>query len=1011
MVRFAVHRRVTMGMILIGIGVMGVLSLLRLPLEFLPANSSSNVSVRVPWPSASPEEVEQRILRPLEDSLGTLENLERLTATASADSGRIDLEFTNGIDMDLATVEVRDRIDRVRHRLPDDVENLRIRRFQTSDIPVLRFSLAADWPKERLNDFAERIVQRRLERLEGVAQVDIRGLRQREIQIRLDADRMRAYGLDARALTAVLRQNHLDVSAGHIDENRRRYQVRVLGQLRSLDTIRELPVAASGLRLGDVAEIVYDYPHQTSFDFLNGSPSLAFGIYKASDANLLAVVERVRAELDALGSDARYAGHSTRVFRDSSEDVRRGLAQLRDAGLLGGLLAILAVFAFIRRLRTTLLVGIAIPVSVVFTFVLMFLAREVFGSPLTLNVISLMGLVLALGMLVDNSIVVIEAIYRRLEQGHEATAAALRGASDVALPILASTATTLCVFVPVVFLTSGGSFFSRNLTEIGTTVCIVMVASLLVALTVVPMAAVLLLGRERPVHSAFFDRLGSLYRRLLGTTLRFRALFLLVAAGLLWGSWTLFGTIERSFMGRTEERWVQLTVDAPRNDSEAQRRALHDEVLGLLDAHRETLGIADITSRYDLATGRSRGWGRGNRFEIYLVDETESPLSTGEVRARLRELMPRKAGVDFRLAQARRWQGGGGLELEILGEDPSVLELLAREVAEQLGAIPGVRDVDLSLSSGDEQMLVQVDRVRAARAGLSTRAVASTVQDALSDRSLAYVSADDREIDLSMMMRESTDDATFGDLRSMTVEDGGVAVPLETLVAFETAPGPSSITRENRQAKLEVTANIEDPRAMGMAMGGVRQIMASTTLPPGYGWSFGRWTRRGQQDAEGSDFALLFALVLVYFLMAALFEHFGHPLAIMASVPFAFLGVGVVMKLLEQPRDNFTELGFVILIGVVVNNAIVLVDHINRLRRDGMSRREAVLQGGQDRLRAILMTAITTIVGLLPMVAPILMPETFGPLEGRAATWAPVGLVILGGLTTSTFLTLMIVPT
>jgi HAE1 family hydrophobic/amphiphilic exporter-1 len=272
------------------------------------------------------------------------------------------------------------------------------------------------------------------------------------------------------------------------------------------------------------------------------------------------------------------------------------------------------------------------------------------------------------------------------------------------------------------------------------------------------------------------------------------------------------------------------------------------------------------------------------------------------------------------------------------------------------------------------------------------------------------MTSDEREVDMVMLYREEKE-ATFGQLRNVSLFGNRSAIPLETLVDFETVPGPRSIERENRRSKIRISANSDDPKALGRAMGSVGMIMGNLAMPPGYEWSFGRWNRMTQQDQEGSDFALLFALILVYMLMAALFESFTHPFSIMMAVPFAFIGVGVVMKLAAQPRDNFTELGFIVLVGVVVNNAIVLVDHINRLRTEGHRRRDAILQGGKDRLRAILMTAVTTIFGLLPMVAPILFPQYFGPLEGRSATWVPVGLVILGGLTTSTFLTLLIVPT
>ncbi len=1011
-VRFAVERRVTMGMLVVALLVLGWLSVQRLPLEFLPTISSSNVSVRVGYRSASPEEIARRIVQPLEDSLGTLDGIEQMTSSASADAARIDLTFVDDTDMDLANVEVRDRVDRVRHLLPDDLRQLTIRRFQTSDLPVLRALISSTWSQDQLYEFAEQELQPRLERLAGVAQIELRGLRSRQVSVQLDPDRLQAHGVSLRELSALLRDNHLNISAGHIDEGNRELQVRLLGELETLEDVRRLPIKG-GLRLADVATIGAGYPEQEEFNVFNGHEALTLRVYKTSTANLLAVADRVKAELAQIKREPAAAGLDTRIFRDASIDVRQGIGQLRSAGLIGGGLAVLAVFLFLRRVRTTLLVGIAIPVSVVFTFVLMYFVRVAGWAELTLNVVSLMGLVLALGMLVDNSIVVIESIFRHAHQlGEDAKMAALYGASEVALPIVASTGTTLCVFIPVVFLTAGGGFFSRYLFEIGLTVCIVMVASLLVALTVVPMAAAILLTHEVPRQTPWIDRLGQVYVRMLRFTLRFRLAFFVAACVLLWGSWQLFSSIERTFSSRTVERQVTVYVDTPRNYTLQQTRDLFVELSGIIAAQRSELDIADFSYEYHAGGGRSRGgFGRQRKIDLYLQDESVSRLSTVEVRDRVRALMPTHAGVELRIGQARSRHGSStGVEVALSGDDQQVLELLADQVAASMAAVVGVEDVDSSLESGDDEVRVSVDRQRALQSDLSSRDVASTVQGALSNRAAAYLKTDDREIELVMRYRDDQRQ-TLEQLQKMPVRTAGLNLPLGSLASFVRVAGPSAVARENRQAKITLTANTSSPRMTMMAMRGVGQALAGLRLPTGYSWSFGRWSRMNQRDQAGADFALLFSLLLVYMLMAAFFESFTQPLAIMFSVPFAFIGVGLVMKIFSQPRDNNTQLGFLILIGVVVNNAIVLVDHINRLRRQGLSREQAILDGGRHRLRAILMTAVTTILGLMPMVAPFLFPQWFGTLEGRAASWAPVGLVILGGLTTSTFLTLMIVPT
>jgi len=1016
-VRFAVERRVTMTMVVLGVLVLGGISLSRLPLEFLPTFSSSSISVEAPYPSSSPEEIRRLILQPLEDSLGTINGIETLSASASAERASVRLSFLDGTNMDMAAVDVRDRIERVRHLLPSDLDRVTLRRFQSTDIPVLRFHVSASWPKERLYDFVENTLMRRLERLEGVAQVAVDGLRSPQLQIDVNPDRLRSHGLDVRTLVANLRSNNVNLSAGDLKEGSRKLLVRAVGEMATVDEFRHLPVGPGGLTLADVAEVSYTFPRQESFSFLNGVEALTVSINKTSTANLLAVVERVKVELDTIASEPRAEGLTIRIYDDNSEDVRLGLAQLRDAGLVGGGLAILAVFFFLRRFRTTALIAVAIPISVVATFVIMYLMRQAHVSEITLNVVSLAGLMLALGMLVDPAIVVIESIFRhRNELGEDSKTAALAGTSEVALPIVASTATTLCVFLPLIFF-QGGGWFQNTFKNIATTTSIVIFASMLVALTVVPMAAVILLRHQHAREPGLVSKMYRAYGRILAFTLDHRFAFVLSMLAFLGGAVYLFSTIERSFASPREERQVTLNVDTPRQYSLEQTTALYGELYALLDARRDELGIADIAYAYDRGSGRSRsGWRRGRCIELYLKDESETSLTPAEVRERIRPLLPTRAGVDLRIAQGEGRHGSSGVEVELMGDDPVVLELISRQLSGQLARLPMIRDVDTSLESGDEEIHVRLDPERTQEAGLSSEAVAFTVANALSGRAVSYFKTGDREVDVILQYREE-DRETLDQLKNVPVfgarREGEVpvALPLAAVASFERTAGPRTIERENHRSKVSVSANVTDPRASFAALGMIRGFMAETPLPPGYEWSFGRWTRFQQQDQASSWFLFVFAGLLVYMLMAALFESYAQPLTIMLSVPFALLGVALVLKFANQPLGPMESMGLTILMGLVVNNAIVLIDHINQLRAEGHSRREAILLGGQHRLRPILITAVTTILGLLPLVAPILFPRWFGPVEGRSGSWAPIGLVILGGLTTSTFLTLIITPT
>ena len=960
--RFAVERRVTMGMIVVGVLVLGWVSLTRLPLEFLPSFSSPNIWVYAPYPSSSPDETERRIVRPLEDTLGTINGIETLSARASAGEGSVSVAFQEGTDMDLAAVEVRDRVDRARALLPTDLRQVFVRRFQSQDIPVLHFHVSANWPKDRLQHFIEEVIQRRLERLEGVAQVEVRGLLDAQVRVDLVPSRLQAHGLDVRQIAQTLRAANVTQSGGYIEEGPRRLLVRSVGEFQSLDEIRRQPIGQSGLTVGDVADVSYSYPRQDEFNFLNGSEALTVQVYKASTANLLAVI---------------------------------------------------FLYLFLRKVRTTLLVALAIPISVVFTFAILYLMRQGGLSTITINIMSLMGLMLALGMLVDNSVVVIESIFRHVQDlGEDARTAALRGTSEVALAIIASTATTMCVFIPLIFIASSGGGLMRFMTDLGVTVCVVMAASLLVALTVVPMVAAFLLAGESRRRSALIDWLSDVYGRILGFTLRHRPLFLLSIVFFLWGSYYLFSGIERSLGAHSIERQVRINVDTPRNYSLEQTAALFEEVRSILDARRDELEIADIAYEYNRSSGRSRGGWRGHQeFDIFLKDEDVSRRSTREIQDEIRGLMPTKAGVEFRIAQSQGRGGmSSGISLEVHGDDIAVLELVAKKVAAALAELPWVKDVDTSLDSGDQEIHVRPRRARTEQSGLSSQAVAATVSSALTSRPVSQIRTDEREVEMVVQFREE-DRRTLDQLKTLPVQASAGNQPIGALADFSVESGPRTIERENRLPELDVTANTVSGTTSFRMMGEVRQILASVKLPPGYQWEFGRWVRFAQQDLSGAAVALGLALLLVYLIMAALFESFIQPLTIMLSIPFAFIGVGIALRLANQSMTSETNIGLIILLGVVVNNAIVLLDHINHLRAQGIPRSEAIVLGGRHRLRPILMTTLTTILGLMPMVAPLLFPGVLGQPEGRAAQWAPISLVILGGLTTSTGLTLVIIPT
>ena len=488
------------------------------------------------------------------------------------------------------------------------------------------------------------------------------------------------------------------------------------------------------------------------------------------------------------------------------------------------------------------------------------------------------------------------------------------------------------------------------------------------------------------------------YGYIIGFSLRHRMFFMIAIVAMLYGSWALFGTIERSFSPRSMERQVTIYLDTPRHYSFKQIQALYSEVSEILDQRREELDIADIVYEYSRRGGRSRGgWSGSKKFDIFLVGEEEATLTTREARERIRAVMPVKAGVDFQdrhefpvtavAGSASLWRSW----VTIWRSSSFFLRTSSR----RLRRYPGFEMSIPRSKAATTRLRVEVDRERAFQAGLSTRAVAFTINNALSSRPITRLKSGDREIDLVMKFREE-DRETLDQLKKTPIFSGDVVLPIDALAEFQVGESPRTIERIDRRPKITITANTASQATSFRMMEQVRSIINLINLPPGYSWTFGRWERWAQSDMGSARFGIVFALLLIYLIMAALFESFVQPLTIMFSIPFAFIGVGVILKLTNQPLDNMTNLGLIILVGVVVNNAIVLIDHINHLRWQGMSRNEAIVTGGKHRLRPILMTALTTILGLTPMVAPLIFPSWLGSPEGWAGNWAPVGPRDLG---------------
>ncbi len=997
---WCIRRPVTTVMTLCGALVFGAVALTRIPLMAFPEMAWPGMRVSVLYPSSSPFEVEREITIPLEDELSTLQRLKRISSTSSSEGSSIRLEFEVGTDMELMAVEVRERAERARPNLPEDAERMRVRGWRSSDRPIVRMSVGWDGPTSELYDLVENQIKPRIERIEGVAQVEIRGIDRRQVLVRLDGAALGTYGLDPQDVTTKLVQGARNVPAGTVEFDGREYAVRAIGEFESVDEIRNLPLGGGGLVLTHVADVSVGAPEKKEYSRLNERDAVSVRVFKSSTANVVEVADRVRAAMDAVRAERGADRLDIQVYRDQSEAIRKSLSNLRNAGIVGAILAIGMIFAFLRRMRSTLVIAVAIPASLVTAITVMFVARQL-GSSITLNVVSMMGLVLAVGMLVDNAVVVLESIFRQRERGVAPVEAAVVGAREVSTAVIAATATTVCVFVPMVLMTD--SPFGMWMKDFGLSICAAMGASLFIALTLVPLLSSRLFTAAERTEGARFTRvLEERYARLIEWTLGHRWIMMASVGGALGACAFLYTLIDKEMMPWSPEREVHVQVEMPQNYSLAEAKALFDRTERMLMNHRKELELETLSSRFEAKRGTLR---------LFLTDAEEQTASTVEIERRVKKLFPEVAGVEWKMG--RRRHGGGaemGVTVDLKGEESGVLEILAEEVRRRMGAIEGLRDVETSLTSGDEEIHAAIHREKAARHGLSTRRVAMTAQAALSARPVGEFRTRDEELDITVQLREK-DRASTAQLETLPVRnEWGDLAPFGVLASLSRQKGPSETKREDRRAIVTVEANTER-RGLLKIGETIQEALSGLSLPLGYTWQMGQQFRRMQESTRSAGFVLWFSLALIYIIMAALFESFVQPLTILCSVPFALLGVLAIFSASGQTLSSVAVLGVLILCGIVVNNGIVLIDYIIRLRGRGLSRREAIIEGGRARLRPILMTAATTILGLTPMVAPIIAPSWFGPLEGSAAWWAPVGLAVAAGLTTSTFMTLIVVPT
>jgi len=1069
----SIRRKVTIAMFTLGVLLFGMVSLSRLNVNLLPELSYPTLTIRTEFEGAAPVEVENLITKPVEESVGVVKGVQQVRSISRAGQSDVILEFAWGTDMNIANLDVMAKLDAI--QLPLDSEKPVTLRFDPTLDPILRYALyyTDEVPDESENDasvdfanyqdlsspeaisqlkglriLADEQLKKNLESSLGVASVKISGGLEEEIQVNIDQQRLSYLNIPIETVTQILGAENVNLSGGRLEEGAQQYLVRTLNEFQTVDQIRDVVVASDSgnvVYLRDVAEVVQSYKEREAITRLNGAEAVEIAIYKEGDANTVAVAETVNARMDEIRASLPSNMKLEKVY-DQSVFIASAVNEVKNAGIIGGILAVLVLYFFLRNFWSTVIISISIPVSVIATFNLMY------GNDISLNIMSLGGIALGIGMLVDNSIVVLENIARHREQGKGIVEAAREGAGEVGMAVIASTLTTIAVFFPLVFVQGiAGQLFRDQ----ALTVTFSLLASLVVAITLIPMLSSIggekksieplelkepktKFGRglrkvrmflfytiptyitkfvkfvvgwiakiTKAIFSPFvkaFDKgyqyTERKYTSLLNWSLNHKAVVLVSAILIFAGSIALVPRIGIELIPQLSQGEFsvefKLPPGTPIEKTDQALRSVQNTAKNY-EGVRTTFAVAGTGNRMDANPDEGgENWGELN---VTLASGASS-YEEQQTMDRMRTSLQQVPGLQYKFARPELFSFKTPVEIEISGFDLENLKKASEAVTRRISSNDRFADVKSTMETGSPEVQILFDRDRAAALGLQVHEVADRIVSNVRGDVATRYSWRDRKIDVLVRAQES-DRASIDEIKRLVVNpDSERPIPLSAIANVQIANGPGEIRRVSQQRVAIVSANL-NYGDLGEAAEEVQQILSEVTMP------IGVYAQIGGQNEEMSDsfqsllFALSLAVFLVYLVMASQFESLLHPFIILFTIPLALVGAILALYLTGTTISVVVFIGLILLVGIVVNNAIVLIDLINQMRQKGTEKIEAIMEGGKSRLRPILMTTLTTTLGLLPLAIG------FG--DG-AELRAPMGITVIGGLLVSTFLTLVVIP-
>lgn len=1019
--RTAVHRPVSTLMASIAVVLLGLMALQKLSIDLMPEMTYPTVSVTALYDGAGPAEVETLITRPLEQALSSVGKVERLSSSSNEGASTIRVQLQWGTDIDAATAEMRQAIQKLRQqeRLPDDVDEPFIRQYDVADSPIMYLAVGSELESIPLTQLTEQQIVPQLERLDGVAQVRLRGQTRREIHVDLDRGKLEALDMGVNEVVEALRRENVDQPAGDLERGNLKVLIRTEGAFRNLDEIADVIVrqrAGAVVRIRDIAVVSDAAEERTELTRINGQAGLMVYIYRQAGANTIDVSDRVHEAVERINRQLKRATLAIRV--DKADFIRQSIENVRTAAVYGMSLAVIVLVLFLRSFRSTIVIAISMPLSVLATFVL------IYFNNYTLNMVSFGGLALGIGLLVDNSIVVIESIFRKQEAGFDPCAAAIEGTTEVASAIVASTITTLIVFLPLLFVEGVTGIMLHQLAAV---VSFSLLCSLLASLTLTPVLTAHWILRPAAVpqtrggkliawlvngfhrfNQSILRGVEFAYSEVLRICLKQRGAVLSVLLLCVSCTAGLYPRIGSEFLPKADEG--EMSIEA-RMAAGIRLESLDRQAQFIESIVLEHVPEARTTAAF-IGDGKDDAddWNR-TTFRLQLSPSSERERGVEDVRRDLAERIGSLPGTRIRVQASsssmmarmlRRSGGGGDIELEVRGFDLDTADALAEELVARIKDIPGLVNLEIHREEKRPELAARIDRSKASLLGVSVSDVTQALETTIRGTGATVYREGGDEFTVLVRLREQ-DRTRFADLEQVGLTTpAGQVVPLLTLVSFEDGQAPVSINRLDQQRILEISGDVED-RSLGEVVREIQQRLDQTDIPPGFNVQIaGEWEEQ-QQSFEALTQGFILAILLMYMVMASQFESLKDPLVIIASIPLGGIGVILVLVLTDTTLNVQSFIGLVMLAGIVVNNAIVLVDYINHLRatQPTLPLTELLLTAGRRRFRPIIMTTLTTVLAMLPIA--------WGGGEGGELQ-APMARVVVGGLITSTLTTLIAIP-